>query len=297
MPNFLKHYYDTEGPFGLPMKDKQAKRLDAKLRTLPKDEAFEFRRLAYPRGLAELQAGERADVSWITAETPDRLGDVVLARGMDDSHFQLNPIVTLNHRYDQPPVGRSLWRRKVKEGDFCGVKAKTHYPPRPDNWKDKDWLPDYAFELVKADLLRGKSIGFFPLKVRTPTAEEKSRHSGWQQVRYVIEEWLLAEYACCFLPVQPHAVVEQVSKSLAVPEHILQLASAVPPTRGLTPPGSPLCDPVSSAGLRPRLAERAIAFTPWEQIEKALRRQLAAIDRRILEKSVELTLQKARGVV
>lgn len=292
MPDFLKPFYDTEGPGGLPMKDKQAKRLDAKLRSLPRDEAFGFRRLSYPRGLAELQAGERADVSWITAEAPDRTGDVVLARGMDDSHFQLNPIVTLNHRYDQPPAGRSLWRRKVKEGDFCGVKAKTHYPPKPERWAGKEWLPDYAFELVKADLMRGKSIGFFPLRVRAPSKEEKARGPEWQNVRYVIEEWLLAEYACCFLPVQPHAVVEQVSKSLAVPEYVLQLAGAAGDSVGRV--GNP------SYSERPLLAasaDRPISFTPWAEIEKAVRRQLAAVTDADLKKLVLLTLEKARGIV
>jgi len=32
---------------------------------------------------------------------------------MDDSQFALNPIVTLNHDYSMPPVGRSLWRKFV----------------------------------------------------------------------------------------------------------------------------------------------------------------------------------------
>src|SRR5207247_3051481 len=170
--SFLKPYYYTEGPHGLPMRDKQAQALEARLKSLPKDEAFAFRRLSLGRGLSELQAGERADVSWITEETPDRLGDVVLAAGMDDGHFQLNPIVTLNHAYDQPPVGRSLWRRRVKEGALVGVKAKTLYPPKPENWGAADWPPDVAFTLVQSGLLRGKSIGFFPLKLRTPTAAE-----------------------------------------------------------------------------------------------------------------------------
>src|SRR5262245_4938797 len=221
MSNFLKRYYDTEGPFGLPMKDRQAKALEARLKKLPRDEAFAFRRLSLGRGLAELQAGERADVSWITEESPDRLGDVVVAGGMDDSHFQLNPIVTLNHAYDQPPVGKSLWRRRVKEGMLRGVKAKTWYPPRPDAWPHDEWLPDTAYELVKADLLRGKSIGFFPLKVRTPTAEEIHKNADLARVRYIIDEWLLAEYACCYLPLQPNAVVEQVSK--AVPGHVAEI--------------------------------------------------------------------------
>ena len=163
--------------------------------------------------------------------TPDRLGDIVLAAGMDDSHFQLNPIVTLNHAYDQPPVGKSLWRRKVREGTLRGVKAKTHYPPRPEAWTGAEWLPDFAYEMVKADLLRGKSIGFFPLKVRTPTTDEIANHVQLANVRFIIEEWLLAEYACCYLPMQPNAVVEQVSKS--VPEQRRSSAIASPAGRAL----------------------------------------------------------------
>ncbi len=217
MPEFVKDFYDTEGPAGLPMKDQQAMMLDKQLRAIPDDPAFAFRRLTDTRGVSELQPGERADVSWITEESPDRMGDVVLASGMDDSLYQLNPVVTLNHYYTEPPVGKSLWRRKIREGSWHGVKAKTHYPTRPDKWPGKDWLPDYAYELVKADLLRGKSIGFFPLKIRTPSSQEISQRPEWRNVRYIIEKWLLAEYACCFLPVQPRAVVEQVSKSLSAP--------------------------------------------------------------------------------
>jgi hypothetical protein len=238
MPDFLKQYYDTLGPGGLPMKDRQAQTLDLRLKELPKEEAFAFRRCSLGRGLSELQPGERADVSWITEESPDRMGDVVLAAGMDDSLFQLNPIVTLNHCYTQPPVGRSLWRRKVREGSWHGVKAKTHYPPRPEKWAEPEWLPDKAYDLVKTDLLRGKSIGFFPTKVRTPTTQELER-PGWERVRFIIEQWILAEYACCYLPVQPHAVVEQVSKSMT---------------------------------------QRLVGLTPLAEIDKAVRRQAASLN-------------------
>ena len=36
--NFLKTIYDTEGPLGLPMKDKQARLLDGILKTLPEED-------------------------------------------------------------------------------------------------------------------------------------------------------------------------------------------------------------------------------------------------------------------
>src|SRR5882724_3147883 len=114
----------TQGPFGIPMTDEQAFKLQTILKSLPRDDAFAFRRLAAPNGLSQFQVEERTDVSWITVEAPDLAGDLVLAGGMDDSHFALNPIVTLNHRYDQPPVGRSLWRRGLTSATRTGVQAK-----------------------------------------------------------------------------------------------------------------------------------------------------------------------------
>ena len=270
MNAFLKSHFDTEGPFGLPMKDAQAKALETLLRTLPKDDAYALRRSSFVRGVSELQPGERADVSWITEESPDRLGDVVLAAGMDDSHYRLNPIVTLNHAYDQPPVGRSLWRRKARDGPLRGIKAKTHYPPRPEAWLNADWPPDAAFELVKAGLLRGKSIGFIPLKLRTPTPEEIAKNADMTHVHFIIEKWLLAEYACCYLPMQPNAVVETVSKSV----------------------------PAAWAELLGLPAPPNVRFTSLGAVEAAARRLLAApqLDE-WLDAALQRAWRKARGRV
>lgn len=241
----------TEGPLGFPMLDRQARALDARLRQLPADAAHAYRRCTLSAGTPELLADERADVSWITAEAPDRAGDIVRAAGMDDSQFALNPVVTLNHDYDRPPVGRSLWRKQVRAGALHGVRAKTLYPPRPEKWSQAVWPPDDAFQLVKAGLLLGKSVGFLPVKVRTPTDEEIRKQPEMGRVRYIIEEWLLLEYACCYLPAQPNAVVEQVSK----------------------------CYP---AAARPCL----VPFTPLEEYEAALHRRLDALDLRALSSQV-----------
>lgn len=206
-----------EGPLGLPMKDKQALALEHIIRSLPKDAEHAPRRLIAKRGVSELLPEARSDVSWITVEAPDHAGDLVLAAGMDDSIYQLNPIVTLNHRYDEPAVGRSLWRRRIVPGasgyGLAGVKAKTFYPPRPESWQeDKAWPPDLAFTLVQVGLLAGKSIGFLPLQLRPPTEEEKDAHPQLASVRFIIEKWLLLEYACCALPMQPFALVEEVAE-------------------------------------------------------------------------------------
>jgi hypothetical protein len=251
MPHFLPDYGACEGPLGFPMSDPAARALDALLKSLPRGKEHAYRRLVAGLAPDELVDGERADVSWITTESVDRMGEVVVADGMDDAHFAANPLVTLGHDYTAPPVGRSLWRRRAQVGALAGVRAKTHYPPRPPSWPAADgWPPDHAFGLVQSGLLQGKSIGFLPTKVHTPTQQEREQR-GWGDVSLVIDEWLLLEYACVFLPANQDSVVEAVSKA------------AVPPPR-------------------------RIAFTPLAEVERHAARAVAALD---LDAWAEKTLE------
>lgn len=277
--NACKHHYGTEGPLGFPMPDRAAQALDAILRTLPRTDEFAYRKIISEKSLTELSPGERADVSWISTEDPDRMNEVVLARGMDDSQFKLNPIVTLQHAYNLPPVGKSLWRKVVKDGDRQGIKAKTQYPAKPKDWPEDAWPADVAFSLVQADLLRGKSIGFLPTKVHTPTDREKQQ-PGWSKVNLVIDEWILLEYACCFLPCQQNAVVEAVSKTFAIPDDFLR-------GMGLDP-----------ALIRQQSLPGCIAFTPLEEVEKALERAWHSLDLAALARNaVTSRLDQLRGRV
>src|SRR5438270_1783109 len=140
----------TEGPHGFPVTERKAFALETLLKALPAaDVAFRYRKATVAKGPSELLPGDRSDVSWISTEDPDRASEVVLARGMNDSQFKLNPIVTLQHAYWLPPVGRSLWRKVVRDGSRQGVKAKTHYPNRPDSWQGA-WPADVALSLVQA---------------------------------------------------------------------------------------------------------------------------------------------------
>jgi hypothetical protein len=275
--NFLKQYYGgAEGPLGFPMIDKAAQALDAILRDLPRSSEFAYRKVVSTRPPSELLPGERSDVSWITCEDPDRANEVVIARGLDDSHFKLNPIVTLQHAYHLPPVGRSLWRRVVRDGARHGVKAKTHYPLRPENWPGDTWPADVAFSLVQAELLRGKSIGFLPTRVHTPTPQERDQ-PGWTNVQLVIDDWILLEYACCFLPCQQNAVVEAVSKSVPIPDEFLH-------AMGIT------AETATGRQLPP------VAFTPLEEIEKGLSRALSRLDlAELARRTVHAELDRLRG--
>jgi hypothetical protein len=270
LPTLKQHYGEAAGPLGFPLLDKQAFALEAILKALPKDEVYAYRKALVEPASMDLSPGDRSDVSWISTENPDRMHEVVRARGMNDGQYRLNPLVTLNHAYWAPPAGKSLWRRVVQEGDLKGVKAKTFYPPRPNQWPEKEWVPDLAFALVQADLLRGKSIGFLPTKVHVPDQKEIDRN-GWGKAGLVIDEWILLEYACVYLPAQQNAVVEAVGK--AFPETSAELLSALGITKamdGVKEKAVALPHPVK--GLPD------IPFTTVDTIEEMLARHLEALD-------------------
>ncbi len=272
-------YGTATGPLGFPMPDRQARLLDQLLKALPREKAFEYRHAVLSKAPTELNPGERSDVSWISAEVVDRQGEVVRARGMNNSQFTANPVVTLGHAYYLPPVGKSLWQKVTRDGDLRGVKAKTQYPARPASWPEGDpWPPDKVLALVQAGMLQGKSIGFLPLKVHAPSDKEIT-DNGWSGCSLVIDEWLLLEYACVFLPANQSALVEAVSKGSLEP---------LPPdllrAMGLT----------DALFKQPPPADPVLSFTPLDEVTRAVERRIAALD---LSHLVAGAIDRLRGRV
>jgi hypothetical protein len=276
--DFLKTY-GTEGPLGFPMTDKQARNLDILLKQLPKTKEFAYKKTVFAKAPTELNPGERSDVSWISTESVDRFGHVVFAKGMNDSQFALNPIVTLNHQYDIPPVGRSLWRKVTKDGTLRGVKAKTVYPPRPASWGEDCWPPDKVFTLIQAGLLNGKSIGWLPTKAHYAEPKEAVKNN-WPDGTLVIEAWLLIEYAVGTIPVNPDTVVEIVAKAQPMPD---ALCKALGWDRSIFS---------ASARTEAASAGAPVRFTPLAEIAKAVARAVAGIDVGAL---VGATFDRKRG--
>ncbi len=206
----------AHGPFNIPLPDHLAYRLEAIVKSLPRDPIYTLKRTSLatkvsPNQSLDVSNTQRSDVSWISEESIDRSGDIVLANGMDDSLFGANPVVTLNHNYELAPVGLSAWRKPSAESGFKGIKAKTIYPTRPESFPENlPWIPDQIFALVQTGLLAGKSIGFLPLSARSPTSQEIRDTPSLIKVNLIIEKWLLLEYACCAFPAQPHALVQTV---------------------------------------------------------------------------------------
>lgn len=282
MAEWLKVYGETEGPLGFPMRDEDAIRLDETIKAIGGEP--DYQRMVVDKAMSEVVAdGERADVSWICTEAVDRHKEVVLINGFDDRQYQSNPIVTLNHDYGKHPVGRSLWRKRIRNQHYRGIKAKTIYPTKPEKFEGDCWTPDVAFQLIQSGLMVGKSIGFLTVKAHAPTKEEIAVNPTWAAVNRVIDQWILLEYCCCWLPVNPETITEAVSKSADLSNPLKWLGVEVPTQKAEPTPEPPAPEPI-------------IPFTTVEEIERLIQKQLTGINTdTIIQNCLKDALDKARG--
>ncbi len=192
----------VESSLGIRTTEATARKVDELLKTLPKSHSFRRRSGVGP---VELSPAQRTDVSFITTRAMDRDREIVLPEGIELEDYRANPIVLFGHDQNKP-VGKCLWVKATPEG----LTAKTRYAERPKSFVG-EWQPDFVFEMVRADVLRGKSIGFLPLEMRDPTAEELAEYPDCQNV---ITRSLLLEYSVVSVPSNPNALVEVVGKGI-----------------------------------------------------------------------------------
>jgi hypothetical protein len=193
-----------EGPLGFPMPEKLAREVEALMKSLPKDSAYRYRKAAGVPSAVELVKGEKADISLISSDAIDRDGEVVLPKGVDLNYFVKNPIVTFAHKYDELPVSKAQWVKRV-EG---GIKAKTVYT-------DAHEVARACWQMTQEGILKGKSIGFLPTKIRPPSSDELEYRPELKNANAIIETAVLLEYAVAPIPVNQDALVEAVAKGYA----------------------------------------------------------------------------------
>ncbi len=288
--NLKKLYGDATGPLGFPMLSEAASELER----LIKDAPAECRELGYRRAFKvaarmDFEDGERADISLVTTDTLDHDREVVDPAGMDWSVFRRNAQVTFAHKYDALPVGRSMWVKRKREGDVNGWIAKTAYHSRPEGWTG-EWLPDAVWHMVRSGDLPGKSIGFYPLDIHSPTPDEIKRRPELAECRAVISKSLVLEYAVAPIPANPDALVQSVAKARAAgivtPDLVMQ-------ELGLILPKAPdVLDCLEDREPPKKNAASSEDMRCWIRAE--LKRQMAALDTGAL---VRDALELARGRV
>ena len=206
MSDFLKVYGNCTGPFGFPMQEEDARELDQLIEKHSKDSAFEYRRIVKNDGLESIVLKEKSDVSVVTTSQVDRDREIIKSEGVDWVSFRKNPVVSFQHKFNEPPVGRSLWQKQVNDG----WKAKTQYLDRPEDYPtEKEWLPSTVWHFVKNGVMTGKSVGFLPVKWHEPTKEEKHLNAS-----LIFDQIKIFEYSVVTIPANENAITEEINKGL-----------------------------------------------------------------------------------
>jgi hypothetical protein len=125
-------------------------------------------------------------------------------------------------------------------------------------------------------------------RLRSPTLRPPGarRSKDPDAVCYVIDEWLLLEYAVCYLPCNPDTLVEAVSKGA------VELPTDLARAFGIDPALLTVRDRV------PATAPGTVSFTPLSEVEKAVTAAIAAVDfEGMARRAAEVAWERARGRV
>jgi hypothetical protein len=136
-----------------------------------------------------------------TTEIPDRYGDVVRAKGIDNTNYRKNAVVLFAHNHGDFPVGKS-----IKEWIDKGIKGWRSYDLYFDDTVDPSGKSDLTFRMVDSGAMPGGSIGFIPGQSKTDhTPEERDAMGlGRYGVEYLTAEKL--EHSACSVPANPEAL-------------------------------------------------------------------------------------------
>ena len=137
----------------------------------------------------------------LSAETPDRVNDLVVQRGWHLENFLQNPVALLSHQQSDLPVG--IWKNLRVQGDALLGDLQLAA-------KGTSRMADLARGLIEQGILRAVSVGFKPLKA------EPIKPRG---MKYLEAE--LLEVSLVSVPAHPRAVM--VAKSLGATDQEMKL--------------------------------------------------------------------------
>ena len=136
-----------------------------------------------------------------TTESPDRYGDIVRAKGVDNTNYRKNPVVLFAHDHGDFPVGRSL--KEWIDKSIAGWRSWDLYL---DDSVDTSGKSDLTFRMVDSGAMPGGSLGFIPRNPRTDHSEKERMDLGLGKygVEYLEVEKL--EHSACSIPANPEAL-------------------------------------------------------------------------------------------
>ncbi|HXI43855.1 MAG TPA: HK97 family phage prohead protease [Bryobacteraceae bacterium] len=153
-------------------------------------------------------SAEKNGMSFVMSdETPDRMGDVIVASGWDTTNFNKNPIALFGHRSDFP---LGTWKNlRVEKTKLVGDLSLA--PPGTSDRIDE------VRRLVEADILKAVSVGF--RDIESVPIDPKSPFGG---MRFTKSE--LVECSLVAVPANPNALA--ISKSLNISPDVQRIVFA-----------------------------------------------------------------------
>jgi len=140
-------------------------------------------------------------MSWVAStEAVDRMGDIISVKGWDLAPYRKNPIILFQHNSDWP-IGTA----KVSKGELPGGK-KALFADVTFASADASPLAEQVYQLAKAKVLRGNSVGFIARQTRRPESEDERTALGLGQYGILFEKSELLEDSIVSVPANPEAV-------------------------------------------------------------------------------------------
>jgi len=159
---------------------------------------FRKRKAIYRQIDGELTLKDGVLEGWLTTPVIDRYNEVVLPQGAVLDNFKKNPVMLWRHNGEEP-IG--IW--EDLEVTEKGIKGRGRFAARPEGWEGV-WFPDKVKALVQQGVVKGISIGFFPIEYREPDPEKEPQ---WKGVRRIYTKWELAEASIVPVPAAPDALI------------------------------------------------------------------------------------------
>ena len=156
----------------------------------------------------------------VTDETPDRVGDVVKASGVDLKNYKKNAVIMAYHNYQSLPVGKAIkvWYDNTSES----IKAFALFL---DKRVDDTGFSDTVFRYIQSGALRGASIGFRTLEQYSPNNPEERKQLKLGKYGVLVSKSEMLEFSVCPIGMNPSAGVKAVEGTEITEEDLVVLKS------------------------------------------------------------------------
>lgn len=137
----------------------------------------------------------------VTTEAVDRDGDIIRAKGIDNSQFRMEPVVLYAHDRYNLPVARS-----IKEKMDGKNKLWRSWDLYFNEEIDTTGRSDLVFRFINAGAMRGGSIGFLSLETRYDHTDTEREEMGLGKWGAEFIRILKLEHSACSIPANQEAL-------------------------------------------------------------------------------------------